>query len=289
MSISLNPSTTFEGFFKKTHMNIYYQGNPGSYMHSASLAIAEHLTPPVTAIEWKTDFKDVWDAIGTEHIAVLAIENSYMWSIHPNLHGFLKHDCKIVWDYEMLINHCLCSKEKDISKVTQAYSQMPALEQCHRYLKDRDIEPRVYSDTALSAKHVAETDSSGKAAICSELAASIHGLNILDRSIQDQSENTTRFAIICHKDLELEYSQKSDKVSMLFEVKHMPASLYQSLKAFADNNVNLTKLESLPSYKWKKTFAFWLDLDGKIEDDHVKKAIQDLEEHTSNMRIIGSY
>jgi len=255
-------------------------------MHTASLAIEKHLNKTVDSIEGKPDFKDVWASIGHDDIAVLAIENSYMGSIHPNLHGFLKYDCKIVGEYNMPINHCISSKEKDIKDITKAYSQMPALEQCHKYLKNKGIEPIVYSDTALSAKHVAETEDAGKAAVCSELAAEIYGLNILDTNIQDQDENTTRFAIICHKDLDLDYSIKKDKMSISFEVRHMPSSLYQSLKCFADNNINLTKLESLPSYKMKGTFTFWLDLDGKPTDEAVTKALKDLKDHTTNLRII---
>lgn len=270
-------------------MKIYYQGNPGSYMHSASLAIEKHLSLEVEDIVGRPDFKDVWAAIGTDDIAVLAIENSYMGSIHPNLHGFLKYDCKIIGEYNMPINHCICSKETDIANVTKAYSQMPALEQCHRYLKEKGIDPMVYSDTALSAKHVAETDDAWKAAICSELAAGIYGLNILDTNIQDQEENTTRFAIICDKDLDLDYSVKKDKMSISFEVNHMPSSLYQCLGLFAENNINLTKLESLPSYKWKGTFTFWLDLEGTSNDSGVQAAIQWLAGHTTNFKIIWEY
>ncbi len=270
-------------------MNIYYQGNPGSYMHTASLAIQENLSWTIDSIDGKADFKDVWEAIGTDNIAVLAIENSYMWSIHPNLHGFLKYDCKIIGEYNMPINHCICSKESDIKDVTKAYSQMPALEQCHRYLKEKGIEPMVYSDTALSAKHVAETEDSWKAAVCSELAAEIYKLNILDKNIQDQAENTTRFAIICHKDLDLNYLVKKDKMSISFEINHMPSSLYQCLWSFALNNINLTKLESLPSYKWKGTFTFWLDLEGKSDDTAVQLSLKWLETHTKNLRIIWEY
>ncbi len=270
-------------------MNIYYQGNPGSYMHSASLAIEKDLNWEIDSIEWKQDFKDVWDAIWKNDIAVLAIENSYMWSIHPNLHGFLKHDCKIIWEYNMPINHCLCSKEASIDNITKAYSQMPALEQCHKYLKEKGIDPMVYSDTALAAKHVSETQDSGKAAVCSQLAAEIHGLNILDKNIQDQQENTTRFAVICHKDLELEYSQTKNKTSILFDIHHMPSSLHECLGAFSQNNVNLTKLESLPNYRDKSTFTFWLDLDGVLSDIPVSQSLKDLENHTANMRIIWEY
>jgi len=127
-------------------------------MHTASLAVSEHLSISIESLEGKQDFQEVWDNISPEAMAVLAIDNSYMGSIHPNLYGFLKHDTKIIGDYLLPINHCLCSKETDISKVKKAYSQLPALEQCHKYLKEKNIRAEEYSDTALSAKFVAESE-----------------------------------------------------------------------------------------------------------------------------------
>lgn len=258
-------------------------------MHTASLAVEKYINSSIDVIEGKTDFRDVWEAIGQEHIAVLAIENSYMWSIHPNLHGFLKYDCKIIGQYDMFINHCLCSKETDIQKITQAYSQIPALEQCHKYLKDTGIQPMVFSDTALAAQYVSQTTDPWKAAICSELAAEIHGLNILERNIQDHSENTTRFAIITHKDVDISYSQNSKKTSIIFEVQHIPSTLHDCLWVFARHKVNLTKIESLPSFRGKFLFMFWVDIEGNLSDIPVSQALRELQDHVSEFRIIGQY
>ncbi len=271
-------------------MKIYYQWNPGSYMHTASLAIAKDIDIPVQDFEGKPDFQEVWDSMMQEDsIAVLAIENSYMGSIYPNLHGFLKHDCKIIWDYDLPIHHCLCSHEHDISRITHAYSQLPALEQCHKYLKDNSIKPKTYGDTALSAKKISETREPWWAAICSELAAEMYGLNIVEKNIQDHDGNTTRFAIIVPQQKEVVYKRKSNKVSLLFEAKHIPASLYKCLWAFATNNINLTKLESIPSFKGDFAFMFWVDFEWCIDDDDVRSALAELEFFTSEIRVLGEY
>lgn len=270
-------------------MKIYYQWNPGSYMHTASRAIAEKLSVSIQGLEWKPEFHDVWESIGAEGIAVLAIENSYMGSIYPNLQGFMKYDYKIIGEYHLPIRHCLCSHETDISQITKAYSQIPALEQCHKYLKQKNIQPIKYSDTALSAKHVSETDEPWSAAICSELAADIYGLNILEKNIQDHQENTTRFIIIVPKDSTITYADTSDRVSLLFETRHIPASLYKCLWAFATNNVNLTKLESIPSFKGNFSCLFWLDFEGSLDDENIQKTLEELEFFTSTIRILGQY
>jgi len=219
-------------------------------MNMASKKVSKYLSEIPEEMIWRPEFHNVWEAIKDKNIWVLAIENSYMGSIHPNLYGFLKYDYKIIGELDLEINHCLCSKEKNIKNIKKAYSQIPALEQCYKYLSKRNIEPVKYSDTALSAKFVSESDEDWLSAICSEEAANIYGLNILDKKIQDNKGNTTRFAIIVHKNSAITYKKIYGKISILFEAKNIPASLYKCLGSFATNNVNLTKIESLPSFKW---------------------------------------
>lgn len=272
-------------------MKTYYQGNPWSYMHTASLEVAKKLNTDVNDFVWKADFQEVWNSLESEDaIAVLAVENSYMGSIYPNLHGFLKHEAKIIGDYDLAINHCLCSHHADISEITHAYSQLPALEQCHKYLKDKNISPKSYGDTALSAKKIAESREVWGAAICSELAAEMYRLNILERNIQDHEGNTTRFAVIVPKNnTQLTYAKKTGKVSMLFEARNIPSSLYKCLGAFATNHINLTKLESIPSFKGNFSMMFWLDFEGSLQDENVKNALEELSFFTSEVRILWEY
>ncbi len=270
-------------------MNIYYQWNPGSYMHAASLAIQDKLSEKNWEIVWKAVFKDVWKEIMNWGIWVLAIENSYMWSIHPNLYAFLKNDCKIIWEYYWSIDHCLCSKETDISQIKTVYSQTPALEQCYKYIHKHNFETRECSDTALSAKIAAETDEVWVAWICSELAANIHGVNILDRKIQDQQNNTTRFAVIVRDNLDLQYQNTSGKISLIFDAKDIPSSLYHCLWSFAKYDINLSKIESLPSYAESFSYHFWVDFSGSLQDEKIKKALKDLKEYTSSIKIVWEY
>lgn len=270
-------------------MKIIYQWNPWSYMNLASVEISKNLDIEVDKIIWKQDFTDAWSSIDDDSIWVLPIENSYMGSIHASLYNFLKYDYKIVWDYYQNVNHCICSKETDIKNIKKAYSQIPALDQCHKYLKNKSICPQKYSDTALSAKYVSESDERWLAAICSEKAAEIYWLNILEKNIQDQSWNTTRFAIITTKNSKLEYKIKSNKISILFEVRDVPSSLYKCLWAFATNNVNLTKIESLPNYKWKFSYLFWLDFEWNLSDENVIKSLEELKFFTKEIKILWEY
>lgn len=270
-------------------MKIYYQWNPWSYMHITSLNVLENLNRKPKEIVWNPEFKDVWENIKHDNIWVLAIENSYMWSIHTNLYNFLKYDYKIIWEHYLEINHCLCSKENNISKIKKVYSQLPALVQCYNYLKQKNIEPLNFSDTSLSAKYVWNSKEAWIWAICSEKAAKLNNLNILDTNIQDQDGNTTRFAIIVSKDSKIQYLKKSNKISILFEAKDEPASLYNCLWVFAKLWINLTKIESMPSYKWKFKYMFWIDIEWTLLDKNVLKWLEELKKFISYIKILGEY
>lgn len=270
-------------------MKIYYQWNPWSYMNIASKEISKNLNVKIDEIVWLPEFSDVWENISKEGIWVLAIENSYMWSIHPNIYGFLKYDYEIIWEYYLEINHCLCSLETDINNIKEAYSQMPALEQCHFYLKNKNIKAKTFSDTALSAKYISEKWLKWVWAICSEVAAKLYWLNIIEKNISDQKWNTTRFVVIVPKESNIKYNNKSNKISVIFEARDIPASLYKCLWAFATNNINLKKIESLPSYKWTFTYYFWLEFEWNIDDENIKKSLEELEFFTKNIRILWEY
>jgi len=270
-------------------MKIYYQGNPWSYMNIASKEISKNLDIEVEDIIWMPEFSDVWKKISEEWIWVLAVENSYMWSIHPNLYWFLKYDYKIIWEYYLEINHCLCSKEDKLENIQTAYSQMPALEQCHNYLKNKDITPKWFWDTAWAAKYLSNNDIKWAWAICSEEAANLYNLNILEKNIADQKWNTTRFVIIVPKNSKIIYSQKSEKISMIFEARDIPASLYKCLWAFATNNINLSKIESMPSYKGSFNYYFWLECNWNLNEKWIIKSIEELKFFTKEIRILWEY
>ena len=251
-------------FLINKNMKIYYQWNPWSYMNIAAKKIKKHLNIQIDDIVWMPEFNDVWKNIWIDWIWVLAIENSYMWSIHPNMYGFLKHDFKIIWEYYLEINHCLCSKEKN-------------------------IEISNFWDTALAAKYVSESQEIRIGAICSTQAAKLHKLNILDENIQDQNWNTTRFIVIVPKWPNIKYNKKAKKISIIFEAKNIPSSLYKCLWAFATNKINLTKIESLPSYKWAFSYYFWLEFGWKIKDKDVSKALEELNFFAKKVRILWEY
>jgi len=270
-------------------MKLIYQWVPWAYSNLACFEAKELIENEITDITGMSDFKSVWDNIDENSIAVLPFENSYAWSIHENLYNFLRYDFKIIWEINLEINHCLLSKEENISDIKHVYSHPQALDQCHDFLKKNNIKPLLYSDTAWAAEMIIWKSEAWIWAIASTLAWDIYWLNVLNQGIQDQNWNTTKFFIIASKKSKVKYNNLKWKTSIIFETKNIPSALYKCLWAFATNNVNLTKIESMPSLKWPFTYLFWMNFEWTIENEDVKKSLEELEFFTKQIKILWEY
>ena len=270
-------------------MKILFQWEPWAYSHEASNIIKNSLNTKIDSIEWKIDFLSVWEEIQNWNIWVLPVENGYAWSIHENLYYFLRYDYEIIWEYNLSINHCLLSLENDIKNIKEVYSHPQALSQCHNFLKNNNFQAKKFSDTAWAAKYISENKLKNSASISSKTAAKLYNLNIIKENIQDQKWNTTKFFIITKKGSNITYKNKVWKISIIFEARNIPASLYKCLWAFATNNINLTKIESMPNLKDPFSYLFFLTFEWKLNEPQVKKALEELEFFTNFIKILGEY
>lgn len=270
-------------------MNLIYQWAPWAYSNLACLKAEQMLDLKIENIIDKPDFASVWETMDENNIWVLPVENSYAWNIHENLYNFLRHDFKIIWEINLEVNHCLLSNETEIENIKEVYSHPQALSQTHNFLKHHKIKPIDFWDTAWAAKMISETNKKWAWAIASSLAWEIYNLNIVREWIQDQNGNTTRFFIIVPKNSEIKIKNPISKTSIIFEARNIPSSLYKCLWAFATNNVNLTKIESMPSLKDPFTYMFWLDFEWKMEEESVKKSFEELDYFTNEIKILWEY
>lgn len=270
-------------------MNIYYQWESWAYSNIVSLEVEKMLNKKNKNIIAISDFLWVWEKIWDENVWVLPVENSYAWSIHENLYFFLRYDYVIIWEYDLKIKHCLLSKEKKLENIKKVYSHPQALSQCHNFLQKNNIKSYKFFDTAAAARKISENDEKWVWAIASKLSAKIYNLNIINDNISDQDWNTTKFFVLAKKWSNIEIKNKSNKISIIFESRNIPASLYKCLWAFATNNVNLTKIESLPSLKNPFTYMFFLTFEWKIKDKNIKKALDELDFFTNYIKILWEY
>ena len=222
-------------------------------------------------------------------LAMLPCENSLAGRV-PDIHRMLPDSgLFVVGEHFQRVEHCLLApKGASLATLKRAHSHPVALGQVLRLLKDMSLTPVIEADTAGAAALIAERGGVEDAAIASELAAEIYGLDVLARHIEDHKNNTTRFLVMSrHAD----HSRRADRMvtTFTFRVRNIPAALYKAMGGFATNGVNMTKLES---YMVGGTFTateFYADIEGHPDDANVKRALEELDYFTHEHAILGVY
>ena len=270
------------------NIKIAIQGELGAYSHIA----ANHLfkeSDIKTCATFEETFKQAYD--DETYKIIIPIENSLAGRV-ADIHYLLpKYKLQIHGEYFLNVEHnLLCKPEATIEDIKYVRSHAQAVGQCQNIINKKKFQSIISADTAGSAKDLAEGDDKSIAAIASELSARIYKLKILEKNIEDEKGNVTRFLIMGKNVEQPEYTKdKKFITSCIFRLKSEPSALYKCLGGFATNQVNLTKLES---FSVKNTFDqanFYLDLEGHLEQPGVKKAMEELGFHTETLNILGVY
>src|SRR6266480_7928002 len=254
-------------------VKVAYQGEPGAYSDEAVSAVF----PDAQAVGFAT-FRLTFDALamGAVDAAVLPVENSSA-GVVQEVSDLLweKPGLRVVREQVQPVRHCLLGWP---GPVERALSHPQALAQCDRYLHSRQIRPVAFHDTAGAARAVAEQRQPGTAAIASKAAAARYGLYVLAESIQDDSENRTRFIVVERgKAARPAESAPGHKCSLAFVAAHRPGSLAQALDCFARRAINLTRLDSRPMKGRPFEYRFYLDFAVNGNAAEAEAALSDLE------------
>ena len=266
---------------------IAFQGEPGAYSHQA----CRQARPRMEALACPT-FEDAIEAVrgGKADLAMLPVENSTYGRV-ADIHHLLPESGLHIVDEAFVRVHInlLAVPGALIGDVRRAMSHTVLLGQCRDFLRKHGISPVAGADTAGSAKHVAELGDPAVAALASELAGEIYGLDVLARHIEDRSHNTTRFLIMSREMDRKRRGETTMMTTFVFNVRNIPAALYKAMGGFATNGVNMTKLES---YMVDGTFSatqFYADIEGHPDDRNVQLALEELDYFTSEMKLLGVY
>lgn len=239
-------------------------------------------------------FKDVFTALrkGDANFAIVAIENTIAGSLLQNHNLLRESETSIIGEFKLRISHCLAAlpgqKMEDIGEVN---SHPIALMQCQEFLADHPHWKAVEKeDTALCAKEISKNKTKGLAAICSEFAAKIYGLDILEKGIETNKRNFTRFLILADRYTAEQYinQQEINKASIVFTTHHEEGALSQVLSILSYYHDNLTKIQSLPIIGHEWEYLFFVDLTFK---DYLKfkQSLDAIRPLTRNLRILGEY
>lgn len=262
-------------------MRIAFLGPKGTFCHEA----AEKLAGSNAELEPFSSIEDVFEAVGDNSVdaGVVPIENSVEGSVNSTLDCLASENVKIVKELKLAVKqNLLALPGVELKSVRRIVSHPQALAQCRKFLKTMKAERAEASSTAKACQSLDEES----AAIASKLSAEIYGLIVLKEGVQDYAGNATRFVLLSKKKSEC---KAKCKTSIIFSVKHAPGALHEALKAFATQEINLTKIESRPSRQKKWEYRFYVDFEGSEENLKAKKALKELEKHAKFVKTLGSY
>jgi len=266
---------------------IAIQGELGSYSHEA----CRNARPGMEVLPCRT-FEDAIAAVssGNAQQAMLPVENSTYGRV-ADIHRLLPHSGLHIVDEAFVRVHInlLAVPGATLDDIQQAHSHLVLLPQCASFLREHQIRGRVSPDNARAAREVSERADITHAALASELAGEIYGLNVLARHIEDDGNNTTRFVIMSPELNTTRRGAHGMITSFVFQVRNIPAALYKAMGGFATNGVNMTKLESYMVDGSFTATQFYADIDGHPDDANVKLALDELAYFTTNIEILGVF
>ncbi|MGK8234456.1 prephenate dehydratase [Roseovarius sp. MS2] len=266
---------------------IAFQGELGAYSHQA----CRETYPKMEALPCRT-FEDAISAVreGQAELAMLPVENSTFGRVADIHHLLPESGLHIVGEAFVRVHiNLLALPGIRLDEIESAMSHTMLLGQCRAFLERHGIHRVTGADTAGSARHVAEAGQPEMAALASELAGEIYGLDVIARHIEDQGNNTTRFLVMAR---EPDFSARGENGMMttfVFQVRNIPAALYKAMGGFATNGVNMTKLESYMVGGSFTATQFYADIEGHPDDPAVARALDELDYFTSNVTILGVY
>ncbi len=265
---------------------IGYQGVPGSY---SEIGVIDYFGEDH---EYKSydSFKEMIADLASQKIdyCLLPVENSTTGAITRALDLVKQYPVFMVGECYVKVNHCLITLPGvQFTDIKTVYSHPEALKQCDEFFEKHDhIHKVAYLDTAKSVAHIKSLNDPLIGAIASKRAAQLYNLQILMENMQDNQYNTTRFAVLSHKEI---YKAEADAISVYLVTDHISGSLFKVIKVFSDYQVNMLKIESRPIPDKPFNYGFYIDFEGNLRTQVTQEVIEQLEEHCVYLKVMGNY
>ncbi|MBW2645363.1 MAG: prephenate dehydratase [Deltaproteobacteria bacterium] len=265
-------------------ISVGFLGPEGTFSYIATI---RHFGHSINLIPQR-DISEVFIGVekGAFDFGVVPVENSMEGTVNATLDMFRHTTVKVNAEILLKVVHNLVSLTGQREDMRTIYSHPQPAAQCRMYLNTHF--PNVKLVETQSSAVAAEKAASNKkiAAIASEYAAKEYSLKMIDRNIEDSANNITKFFVIGQH---LNKKSSHSKTSILFSLKDRPGVLYDALRPFSKNGVNLTKIESRPTREKAWDYVFFIDMDGHIEDDPIQEAVEELNSKARFVKVLGSY
>ncbi len=265
---------------------IAYSGEPGSFSQKACL---QFFGPDVPTRNCSS-FREVFDLVNTEQTAfgIVPVENTLSGSIHENYELLLEYDLKIVGEVTLRIKHNLLGHpDASIEGLEKICSHPQVFRQCRKYLEKHpgwELIPE--RDTATAVRKVKEGNDLRHAAIAGEDVDHVYRMKVLKEGIETDPRNFTRFVVISVNE---SLPGPRNKSSLIYSVSDKPGALFETLRIFAENNINIVKLESRPIHSKPWEYLFYVDLEIDVVEKSNVWIMEELAKRTEFLKFLGSY
>lgn len=266
-------------------LKIGYLGPEGTFSQQAVL---KHFGRSAVGLPMAT-IEEVFQEVesGTADFGVVPVENSGQGTIQVTLDMFLTSSLKICGETELRVRQYLMSRSGRIEDIERIYAHPQSFAQTAGWLRANlpKVEKIPVSSNAEGARRARNADDA--ASIGGESAAHVYGLKkVIMKPIEDDDDNTTRFLVIGRK---IFPPSGHDRTSILVFIHDKPGALFDVLSPFARHGISMNRIESRPSHQAKWEYGFFIDLAGHVEDEAMKSALAELEAHSAQIKVLGSY
>ncbi|WP_346864156.1 prephenate dehydratase [uncultured Draconibacterium sp.] len=265
---------------------IAIQGIAGSFHEDAA---QRYFEDEVEVVECKS-FTTVCEFIDADKVdfAVMAIENSIAGSLLNNYQLIRDYHLRIIGEIYIHISmNLLVNDGVEAKDIEHIHSHPIALQQCMEYIEQFYPNAQLHEklDTAASSKLIAAEKLTNAASIANLRSADLYGLKILDTGIETNKKNYTRFLILSKHG---NPTVGTNKASVCFEVGHFYGALARVLNTFAENEINLTKIQSVPKIGKPNEYTFHVDIEWDKPENY-DRAIHQVLKSASSLSILGEY
>ncbi len=267
-------------------MKVGYLGPEGTYTQSA---VEKHFGAVAEGVPLAT-IEDVFREVesGAVDFGIVPIENSTEGTVNHTLDMFMDSPLQICGEVELRIQHHLLGAMDATDAIEQVVAHPQALAQCRQWLRENLPAVKLVPATSNAEGARMAQAQQGVAAIAGNAAMAVYGLRKLAAGIEDRADNTTRFFVIGG---DQPPASGNDRTSLLLSASDTEGAgaLYKLLAPLAEDNVNMTRIESRPSHQRKWHYVFFIDIDGHVQDEAIARALGHLEQNAQLFRVLGSY
>ncbi len=265
-------------------LDVAYLGPEGTFTQQAAV---KHFGSSVKTVPSAT-INEIFSTVenGNCQFGVVPVENSTEGIICHTLDRFLTSPLKICGEVEIRVHQNLMGLGDSLDGVMEVFSHQQSLAQCRQWLdKHLPVAKRTAVNSNTEAARLASANSR-TVAIAGIVAAEIYQLNVIEKNIEDTSDNTTRFIIVGQQ---ISASTGNDKTSLVVSTGNQPGALHRILEPFARFNIGMLHIESRPSRQGLWDYVFFIDIEGHSEDEDVSKALAILQDNVNMLKLLGSY